>query len=181
MILIRERPRTNPWATPRFIVAQSLQISIIFALCLWFFELLIIRLQTSLDIPYALSLRGAWGIVSKAMGRSIATVPTVLPLSKAWRQYSVKCRITCRQWWVDYPWWRHQMETFSALLALCVGNSPVSGEFPTQRPVTRSFDVFFLFVCLFLGGGGIWAWINAWANNREAGDWDAIEPIMTSL
>ena len=22
------------------------------------------------------------------------------------------------------PWWRHQMETFSALLALCVGNSP---------------------------------------------------------
>ena len=35
------------------------------------------------------------------------------------------------------------METFSALLAICVGNSPVTGEFPTQRPVTRSFDVFF--------------------------------------
>ena len=30
-----------------------------------------------------------------------------------------------------------------ALLALCEGNSPVTGEFPTQRPVTRSFDVFF--------------------------------------
>ena len=41
------------------------------------------------------------------------------------------------------PWWRHQMETFSALLALCAGNSPVTGELPTQRPVTRSFDVFF--------------------------------------
>ena len=41
------------------------------------------------------------------------------------------------------PWWRHQMETFSALLALCVGNSPVTGEFPAQSPVTRSFDVFF--------------------------------------
>ena len=40
-------------------------------------------------------------------------------------------------------WWRHQMETFSALLAICAGNSPVSGEFPAQRPVTRSFDVFF--------------------------------------
>ena len=40
-------------------------------------------------------------------------------------------------------WWRHQMEPFSALLALCVGNSPVPGEFPTQRPVTRSFGVFF--------------------------------------
>ena len=41
------------------------------------------------------------------------------------------------------PWWRHQMETFSALLAICAGNSPVTGEFPTQRPVTRTFDVFF--------------------------------------
>ena len=40
------------------------------------------------------------------------------------------------------PWWRHQMETFSALLALCAGNSPVTGEFPAQRLVTRSFDVF---------------------------------------
>ena len=40
-------------------------------------------------------------------------------------------------------WWRHQMETFSALLAICVGNSPVPGEFPIQMPVTRSFDVFF--------------------------------------
>ena len=40
-------------------------------------------------------------------------------------------------------WWRHQMETFSALLAICAGNSPVSGEFSAQRPVTRGFDVFF--------------------------------------
>ena len=46
--------------------------------------------------------------------------------------------------WVKYiSWWRHQMETFSALLAICAGNSPVPGEFPSQRPVTRSFDVFF--------------------------------------
>ena len=35
------------------------------------------------------------------------------------------------------------METFSALLAICAENSPVPGEFPTQRPVTRSFDVNF--------------------------------------
>ena len=34
------------------------------------------------------------------------------------------------------------METFSALLVLCAGNSPVTGEFPSQKPVTRSFDVF---------------------------------------
>ena len=40
-------------------------------------------------------------------------------------------------------WWRHQMETLSALLAICAGNSPVPGDFPAQRPVTRSFDIFF--------------------------------------
>ena len=49
------------------------------------------------------------------------------------------------------------MEIFSALLAICTGNSPVTGEFPAQRPVTQSFDVIF-------------AWINSWVNNREAGD-----------
>ena len=43
----------------------------------------------------------------------------------------------------DHPWWRHQMETFSALLAICAGNSPVPGEFLAQRPVTRCFSVFF--------------------------------------
>ena len=59
------------------------------------------------------------------------------------------------QWWcydmtncphycpLVHSWWRHPMEKFSALLVLCAGNSPVTGEFPTQRPVTRSFDVFF--------------------------------------
>ena len=57
-----------------------------------------------------------------------------------------------------WAWWRHQMETFSALLAICAGNSLVTGEFPAQRPVTRSFD-FFYDLCL-----------NGWVNNREAGD-----------
>ena len=60
----------------------------------------------------------------------------------------------CRRWefnqmfgwmWSNImrTWWRHQMKTFSVLLALCAGNSPVPGEFPAQRPVTRSFDVHF--------------------------------------
>ena len=40
-------------------------------------------------------------------------------------------------------WWRHQIETFSALQALCAGNSPVTGEFPAPWPVTRSFEVSF--------------------------------------
>ena len=56
--------------------------------------------------------------------------------------------------------WRHQMEKVSALPVLCAGNSPVTGEFPSQRPVTRSFDVF------------LWSapWIKGWVNNHEAGD-----------
>ena len=45
------------------------------------------------------------------------------------------------------PWWHHQMytqmEIFSALLAFCEGNPPVTGGYLSQRPVTRSFDVFF--------------------------------------
>ena len=58
------------------------------------------------------------------------------------------------------------METFSALLALCAGDSPVTGEFPPQSPVTRGFDVFF---DLRLN----------WVDNRVI--WDAIALIMTSL
>ena len=46
-------------------------------------------------------------------------------------------------WVLLSTWWRHQMETFSTLLAICAGNSPVPGELPAQRPVKRSFDVFF--------------------------------------
>ena len=55
--------------------------------------------------------------------------------------------------------WCHEMETFSALLAICAGNSLVTGEFPAQRPVMRSFDVFFDL-----------RWINGGVNNGEAGD-----------
>ena len=69
---------------------------------------------------------------------------------------NIICTVTTRS--ILSPWWRHQMETFSVLLAFCVGNSPVTGEFPTQRPVTRSFD---FFIC---------AWINASVNNCEADD-----------
>ena len=36
---------------------------------------------------------------------------------------------------IQCPWWRYKMETFSVLLAICAGTA--------QRPVTRSFDVFF--------------------------------------
>ena len=43
----------------------------------------------------------------------------------------------------DVTWSSNQMESFSVLLVLCAGNSPVTSEFHAQRPVTRSFNVFF--------------------------------------
>ena len=52
--------------------------------------------------------------------------------------------------------WRHQMETFSSSLTSCVGNSPFTGEFPSQKPGMRSFDVFF--------------GLHSWVNNRMAGE-----------
>ena len=45
--------------------------------------------------------------------------------------------------------WRHQMEIFSALLAICAGNLPVTAA------------LMFSLIC---------AWINGWVNNRDAGD-----------
>ena len=42
-----------------------------------------------------------------------------------------------------FSWWHHWMETFATLLALCDGNPPVTGGFPSQRPVMRSFHNFF--------------------------------------
>ena len=81
------------------------------------------------------------------------------------------------------PWWRHQMETFSALLALCEGIhrspvdsphkgqwQPVAGGFPSQRPVTRNFNIFFD-LCLNR---------RLSKQSRRPVIWDAIALIMTS-
>ena len=56
-----------------------------------------------------------------------------------WPRYVLYCALIN----IQMPWWRHEMETFSALLALCEGNPTVTGGFPSQRPVTLSFDIFF--------------------------------------
>ena len=52
-----------------------------------------------------------------------------------------------------------KLKYFSALLVLLAGNSPATGEFPSQRSVTPGFDVFF---DLRLKNGR--------ANNGDAGD-----------
>ena len=56
-------------------------------------------------------------------------------------------------------WWRHQMETSSALLAICAGNSPVPGEFPHKGQWRGALT--FSLICV---------WMKGWVNNREAGD-----------
>ena len=64
---------------------------------------------------------------------------TVMPGRPGWAMF-MRGRSLLAILWI---WWRHQMEIFSTSLAICAGNSPVTGEFPAQRPVTGSFDVFF--------------------------------------
>ena len=56
-------------------------------------------------------------------------------------------------------WWRHQMETFSALLAICAGNSPVPVNSPHKGPWRRV--LMFCLICV---------WINGCVNNHESGD-----------
>ena len=58
-----------------------------------------------------------------------------------------------------WPWWRHQMETFSALLAICAGNSPV----PVNSPHKGQWRGALMFTLICTR-------INGWVNNREAGD-----------
>ena len=55
--------------------------------------------------------------------------------------------------------WRHQMETFSALLAICAGNSLVTVNSPHKGQWRGA--LMFSLIC---------TWINRWGNNRDAGD-----------
>ena len=57
-------------------------------------------------------------------------------------------------------WRRHQMETFSALLALWEGSPLVTGGLPSQRPAAWSFEIF----------SRICTSAHSWANNQDAGD-----------
>ena len=69
-----------------------------------------------------------------------------------------------------WPWWRHQKEAFLCYWPLC-------GEFTGHRwiPRTKASD------------RELWCFLlstpdkNGWVNNRDAGIWDAIGPIMASL
>ena len=78
-----------------------------------------------------------WSSINWGFNCIVLTEIEKAPLAGDWPNWWHIPAYTSRKWIVW--WWRHQMETFSSLLAICAGN----GEFTTQRPVTRSFDVFF--------------------------------------
>ena len=87
-----------------------------------------------------LSLKGCW---------SWSSLHIIL-----WRAHN-----TCENPRVQISWWRHQMETFSALLAFCAGDSSVLVNFPHKDQWRGA--LFFSLIC---------ARINDWVNNREVGD-----------
>ena len=80
-----------------------------------------------------------YNIVAVFMSRNTYVVKEVYPLAFPW-----------------HSWWRHQMETFSALLAIRAGNSPVPVNSPHKCGALK-----FSLICV---------WINDWVSNREAGD-----------
>ena len=69
------------------------------------------------------------------------------------------CRRRFQVHFIKHAWWRHQTEIFSALLAICVGNSPVPVNSPHKGQWRGA--LMFSLIC---------TWINGWVNNREAGD-----------
>ena len=79
--------------------------------------------------------------------RTYSTFNIIITDDLAWRSKQPE---QLQSW---YSWWRHQMDTFSALLAFCAGKSPHKGQW-------RGALLFSL----------IYVWINGWINNREAGD-----------
>ena len=76
-------------------------------------------------------------------------------------------QLTCyNQFWVNkcgflyqYPWWRHQMETFPRYWPFVRGihRSPVNSPHKGQWHGALKFSL----ICV---------WIKGWVNNREAGD-----------
>ena len=96
------------------------------------FRVASLALGQSYDCP------GASEATLEDMGKSTGTWPQHNTTKYKLYEYFMGCTEGNKS-----SWWHHRMETFSALLAICAGNSPATGEFPAQRPVTRTFDVFF--------------------------------------
>ena len=131
---IGEQVRGSTWIVKKLLESESMLLSVDIS------KILLISLNVCISITctklstYCL-LDHENSVLMKLLKRWTISIKMILTISSKSPQHSTVL--------VAQPWWRHQMETFSALLAICAGNSPVPGEFPAQMPVKRSFDVFF--------------------------------------
>ena len=80
---------------------------------------------------------------------------------ETWRHCKFHCVVICcgRDCSGPRTWWRHEMVTFSVLLALCAGihRSPVNSPYKGQWRGALMFSL----IC---------AWTNGWINNGDTGD-----------
>ena len=147
------------------IVSEFVYIQWYIYLAFVFFPVFYIRQNTRylLNIMYIFDrCRCSWAAVAPAEDMSLKQYDRLLSKTFKARIAWSNNRIT---------WWRHQIESFAAFLAICAGNSSVTGEFPTHRPVTRSFGVFFLLAPEWTVKETIVRLVI----------WDAIAPIMMWL
>ena len=99
------------------------------------------HMRNSRDILW-IALHDLWHFKYVAIGNRVCRgqmcANILVCMSRTHPTTQTDYRCTCK-----YSWRFNQMKTFSALLSLCAGNTPVTGEFTSQRPVTRRFGVFF--------------------------------------
>ena len=102
-------------------------------------------LHQDIDILYIdyCNRSSPWHVRTYVCGNHGCTYLKILSQFCLWYIKTGDCRLCKPVTPYMHSWWRHQMETISALPALSEGNSSVTDEFPSHKPVTRSFDVFF--------------------------------------
>ena len=124
------------------------------------FKKMRLRVSSAKRRPFCLGLNGLTSLVKEATWEICTKEQNTRQSHKNMFVYLMEdswlspFELSCWGWWIIDEivpwqviwcdtWWRRQMETFFyALLALCAGNSLVTGEFPTQRPMIQSFDIF---------------------------------------
>ena len=86
-------------------------------------------------LRWSLQTKCVLNSLNKALWGGGCRSPKSMSLPKVYSNASISSHLA--------TWWCHQMKIFSALLAFGEGNPQATSRFPSQRPLTQSFDVFF--------------------------------------